>query len=105
MNSNPGGDDGLLRVLQRRGEYHPTSNQGPCDLLRALVNFEQTDETQAIFSAIAASPEPDLPGYAGVLEVLEDGEHLLPEEGESRHGIGCGSDSFFNISLSHSDTP
>jgi hypothetical protein len=72
--------NGEASITPPLGEDHAT-------LLRALVNFEQTGETHAIFSSIAASPEPDLPGYAGVLEVSEDREHLLPEEGESRHGI------------------
>ena len=72
--------NGEVRIIPRLSEDH-------APLLRALVNFEQTGETHAIFSSIAASPEPDLPGYAGVLEVSEDREHLLPEEGESRHGI------------------
>ena len=56
-------------------------------LVRALVSFEQTEQTQAIFAAIAASAEPDLPGHAGVLDVSDDREYLVPEEGESRHGI------------------
>ena len=53
----------------------------------AIVNLEQTDETKAIFAAIAASPEPDLPGHAGAVEVSNDREHLFPEEGESEHGL------------------
>lgn len=74
-------------------------------LLQALVNFEQTETTKAIFAAIAASPEPDLPGHGGVLEVSEDREYLLPEEGESRHGSGCGSGSSCNMPSAHSGTP
>ena len=65
----------------------PPLTEDHAALVHALVNFEQSDETHAIFAAIAASPEPDLPGYAGVLDVSEDREYLLPEEGESRHGI------------------
>lgn len=72
--------NGEVRVAPPLTEEH-------AGLLRALVNFEQTEKTQAIIAAIAASPEPDLPGHAGVLEVSEDREYLLPEEGESRHGI------------------
>jgi hypothetical protein len=56
-------------------------------VLRALVNLERTDETQAVFAAIAASPESDLPGHAGLLEVADDRGCIRPEEGESRHGF------------------
>jgi hypothetical protein len=65
----------------------PPLTEDHARLLGALVNLEQTEETQTIFAAIAASPEPDLPGHVGLLEVSEDREYLLPEEGESRHGI------------------
>jgi hypothetical protein len=65
----------------------PPLTEEHAGLLRAIVKFEQTEATQAIFAAIAASPEPDLPGHAGLLEVSEDRKCLLPEEGESRHGI------------------
>jgi hypothetical protein len=65
----------------------PPLTEEHAGLLRALVNREETEQTQAIFAAIAAGPEPDLPGYTGVLEVSEEREYLLPEEGESRHGI------------------
>ena len=56
-------------------------------LLQDLVNFRDTDATEAIFAAIAASPEPDLPGNGGLLEVSEYREYLIPETHESRHGI------------------
>jgi len=72
--------NGEVSVTPRLTEDHAA-------LVHALVKFEQSDETYAIFAAIAASPEPDLPGYADVLEVSGDRLRLLPEEGESRHGI------------------
>ncbi len=56
-------------------------------VLRAAVNREDTEETRAIFAAIAASPEPDLPGYTGLLDVSEDRGRILPEDDESRHGF------------------
>jgi hypothetical protein len=36
---------------------------------------------------IAASEEPDLPYSCGLFEVSEDRSRLVPEEGESRHGL------------------
>ncbi len=65
----------------------PALTEEHAALIRALVSFEQTEQTQAIFAAIAASAEPDLPGHAGVLDVSDDREYLVPEEGESRHGV------------------
>jgi hypothetical protein len=56
-------------------------------LLRAATDLEDTEETRALFAAIAASPEPDLPHHAGLLEVSEDRESILPEQDESRHGF------------------
>ncbi len=65
----------------------PALTEDDAAVLRAVANLEQTEATRAIFAAIAASPEPDLPGHAGLLEVSEDRECILPEEGESRHGF------------------
>jgi len=53
----------------------------------ALSKFERTDTTNPILAAIAASAEPDLPGYGGLLEVAGEGSLIVPEEGESRHGV------------------
>jgi hypothetical protein len=55
--------------------------------LRGATNFEDTEETRALFAALAATPEPDLPHHAGLLEVSEDRECILPEQDESRHGF------------------
>ena len=68
-------------------EVTPPLTENDAEILRAFVNREQTDETHAIFAAIAASAEPDLPGHEGLLEVSEDRSCILPEEGESRHGV------------------
>jgi len=72
---------GELRVSSSLTEQHAA-------LVTALVNQEQTEETRAIFAAFAAQPERDLPFHAGLLSVSEDGQLLVPEEDESRHGIG-----------------
>jgi len=57
----------------------------------ALVSdFSQgrhTDLTEPILAAIAASEEPDLPYSCGLFEVSEHRSRLVPEEGESRHGL------------------
>ena len=65
----------------------PALTEADAAVLRAAANREDTEETRAIFAAIAASPEPDLPGYAGLLEVSEDRECIIPEQDESRHGF------------------
>jgi len=65
----------------------PPLTENDAVILRAFANREQTDETRAIFAAIAASAEPDLPGHEGLLEVSEDKSCILPEVGESRHGV------------------
>lgn len=65
----------------------PPLTENDAVIMRAFVNREQTEETRAIFAAIAVSAEPDLPGHEGLLEVSEDRSCILPEEGESRHGV------------------
>ncbi len=57
-------------------------------VVRAVLNGEHTAETLAVFAAIAASSEPDLPWHAGLLMVSEERDLILPEEDESRHGLG-----------------
>ena len=65
----------------------PALTEADATVLRAAANREDTEKTRAIFAAIAASPEPDLPGYTGLLDVSEDRGCILPEEDESRHGF------------------
>lgn len=65
----------------------PPLREEDAAVVRAFVNLEPTEATQSIFAAIAASAEPDLPGYGGLLEVSEDRASLVPEEDESRHGV------------------
>src|SRR5260370_2006813 len=56
-------------------------------VLLAVANLRQTEEARAVFAAIKASPEPDLPYHAGLLEVSADRTCIVPEDGESRHGL------------------
>ena len=65
----------------------PALTENDAAILRAVTNLEQTDETKAFFDAVAASEEPDLPYHAGLLEISEDREFIVPEEDESRHGF------------------
>ena len=65
----------------------PALTEGDAAVLRAATNLDDTEKTRALFAAIAASPEPDLPHHGGLLEVSEDREFILPEQDESRHGF------------------
>ena len=72
------------------GEFSvsPPLTEADADIVRAVVNGEHTSETLAIFAAIAASSEPDLPWHVGLLKVSEEKNLILPEEDESRPGLG-----------------
>jgi len=65
----------------------PALTEGDAAVLRAATNLEDTEETRALFAAIGASPEPDLPRHGGLLQISEDREFILPEQDESRHGF------------------
>jgi hypothetical protein len=65
----------------------PALTESDAAILRAVTHLERTDDTKAFFAAVAASPEPDLPYHAGLLEISEDREFIVPEEDESRHGF------------------
>ena len=65
----------------------PALTESDAAILRAVTNLERTDDTKTFFAAVAASPEPDLPYHAGLLEISEDREFIVPEEDESRHGF------------------
>ena len=65
----------------------PALTESDAAVLLAATNLEQTEETREFFAAVAASPEPDLPYHAGLLEISEDREFIVPEEDESRHGF------------------
>ncbi|WP_263359522.1 hypothetical protein [Acidicapsa ligni] len=65
----------------------PALTESDAAVLRAATHLERTDATKEFFAAVAASPEPDLPYHAGLLEISEDREFIYPEEDESRHGF------------------
>ena len=46
-------------------------------IVRAVVEGERSERTQAVFAAIAASPEPDLPWHTGLLMVSENRSLIL----------------------------
>ncbi len=56
-------------------------------VVRDFAKGDRTGLTEPIFAAIAASDEPDLPYSCGLYQVSEDRTALIPEEGESRHGL------------------
>lgn len=68
-------------------EIVPPLTKEHAALVRDFAQGEHTEFTEPIFAAIAASEEPDLPYSCGLFEVSEDRSLLVPEEGESRHGL------------------
>ena len=68
-------------------EIVPPLTRENAALVRDFAQGRQTDLAEPIFAAIAASQEPDLPYSCGLFEVSEDRSLLVPEEGESRHGL------------------
>jgi hypothetical protein len=58
-------------------------------IFEAIVKSEKTDQTKFFFDAIAAMEEPeDEPYYGGLLELSDDNDKIMPEEGESNPGAG-----------------
>jgi hypothetical protein len=72
-----------------RGEIAiaPPLTEGHRAVALALSKRELNDQTQPIFDAIAASPEPDLPWHTDLFTIAEDGASILPDEDESRYGL------------------
>ncbi len=68
-------------------EITPPLTDEHAAIVRDFARGERTDLTEPIFAAIAASEEPDLPYSCGLYGVSEDRCFLVPEEGESRHGL------------------
>lgn len=68
-------------------EITPPLTDEHAAIVRGFAQGERTDLTESIFAAIAASEEPDLPYSCGLYGVSEDRCLLVPEEGESRHGL------------------
>ena len=57
-------------------------------IVQALTEHDETEQTRQIRESIAANPEPEGWEWAGHFTVSEDGATILPEEDESRHGLG-----------------
>jgi hypothetical protein len=68
-------------------EITPPLTEEDAAVVREFARGDRTDLTAPIFAAIAASDEPDLPYSCALYEVSEDRSALVPEEGESRHGL------------------
>ena len=66
----------------------PPLTEADAAIFAAIVKSERTEQTKFFFDAIAASEEPDLPYYGGLLELSEDDSKIIPEEGESNPGSG-----------------
>ena len=66
----------------------PPLTEADAIIFAAIVTSERTEPTNFFFDAIAASDEPDLPYYGGLLELSEDYSKIIPEEGESNPGAG-----------------
>ncbi|WP_263359271.1 hypothetical protein [Acidicapsa ligni] len=56
----------------------PALTESDTAVLRAATHLVRTDATKEFFAAVAASPEPDLPCHAGLLEISEDRMASLP---------------------------
>jgi len=72
--------DGEIAIAPPLTEEHAA-------IVRDFAKGDRTDLTERIFTAIAASDEPDLPYSCGLYDVSEDRADLIPEEDESRHGL------------------
>jgi hypothetical protein len=72
-----------------RGEIEvaPPLTEEHAETLLAFSNHERTEKTAPIFAVVAASAEPDLPGYSGLFELSDERDLIVPDEFESRHGL------------------
>lgn len=72
-----------------RGEIRitPSLSKEHAALVLAFSKGERTQLTEAIYKPIAASAEPDLPGYSDLFELSDDRSLIVPDESESRHGL------------------
>ncbi|MBB6144290.1 hypothetical protein HNQ77_002242 [Silvibacterium bohemicum] len=72
-----------------RGEIQitpPLSEEHAAAVL-AFSKKERNEFTEPIFARVAASEEPDLPGYSNLFVLSEDRSTILPDEDESDHGL------------------
>ena len=65
----------------------PPLSEEHAAIVRAFSRKVHNELTEPIFTRIAASEEPDLPGYSALFDVSEDRATILPEEDESDHGL------------------
>ena len=72
-----------------RGEIqiHPPLSEEHAAAVLAFSKKERNELTEPIFARVAASEEPDLPGYLELFEISEDRSTILPDEDESNHGL------------------
>ncbi len=72
-----------------RGEIHvdPPLAEVHAAAVLAFSKKERNDLTEPILAKVAASEEPDLPGYADLFYISEDRSTILPDEDESDHGL------------------
>jgi hypothetical protein len=72
-----------------RGEIEiaPPLTEEHTEIVLAYSNHQRTEKTAPIFAAIAASTEPDLPGYSGLFELSDERDLIVPDEFESSHGL------------------
>jgi hypothetical protein len=66
---------------------HPPLSEEHAAAVLAFSRKERNELTEPIFARVAASEEPDLPGYADLFDISEDRSTILPNEGESDHGL------------------
>jgi hypothetical protein len=72
-----------------RGEIsiNPPLSEEHAAAVLAFSKKEHNELTKPIFARVAASEEPDLPGYSGLFDISEDRSTILPDEDESDHGL------------------
>ena len=68
-------------------EIAPPLTEEHAEIVLDFSNHRRTEKTAPIFAAVAASAEPDLPGYSGLFELSEERDLILPDEFESSHGL------------------
>lgn len=72
-----------------RGEIsiNPPLSEEHAAAVLAFSKKEHNELTEPIFARVAASEEPDLPGYSGLFDISEDRSTILPDGDESDHGL------------------
>jgi hypothetical protein len=72
-----------------RGEIEivPPLTEEHAEIVLDFSKYERNEKTAPIFEAVVASAEPDLPAHAGLFELSESRDLIVPDECESRHGL------------------